>query len=168
MRDINSYIKLEDGSDSSFTFREFITSQEAERRGIKLLPTEEQWTNIENLVREVLQPIRNKFGALRINSGFRSVELSNAIGSSTTSNHNYGFAADIEPYNPNIKLIEIINFIHKELDYSELIAEYFPTGWVHVAYNKVKKTKDIKLKDKTHNYSVVSLDELNKIYGVSK
>ena len=160
LRNLNSKIP---GAES-FTYKEFVTSETAIRRGIKNEPNEEQWKAIEELARNVLQPIRNKFGRIRITSGFRSVELCNAVGSNANSNHARGEAADIEPLESNVKLIDILEFIHNELNYRELIAEFFPDGWVHVAYRKNGNEKILKLKDNKHNYDKLSLDEIKKIY----
>jgi hypothetical protein len=37
-------------------------------------------------------------------------------------------AADIEPYVDRISLIDVLEYVHLEMDYSELIAEFFPDG----------------------------------------
>lgn len=161
MRNLNDFVK---GS-KYFKYSEFIKSDTATRRGISNIPnSEEIWVSIENLVKYVLDPIREAFGPIRITSGYRSVELCKAIGSTLTSNHTRGEAADIEPINPNIKLIDVLNFIHENLEYRELIAEYFPDGWVHVAWSTRGNIRDLKLKDKSHNYSKVSIDYINNIY----
>lgn len=160
LRDLNSKIP---GAES-FTYKEFVTSETAIRKGIKNEPNEEQWKAIEELARNVLQPIRNKFGRIRITSGFRSVALCNAVGSNSNSNHARGEAADIEPIEPNVTLMDILLFIHECLPYRELIAEFFPNGWVHVAYRKNGNEKILKLKDNKHNYDRVKIDEIKKIY----
>jgi zinc D-Ala-D-Ala carboxypeptidase len=162
MRNLNA--KLPDAG--SFRYKEFVRSQTALRRGIKNEPTEEQWQCIELLAKEVVQPIRNEFGRIRITSGFRSVELCEAVGSNKNSNHARGQAADIEPIGSDVKLIDIMEFICNELEYRAVIAEYFPGGWIHVAYREGGNVKRLKLKDKKHNYENVSLNYLKSLYDI--
>ena len=148
----------------NFEYGEFIKSATATRLGIKNQPNDEQWQCIEMLAREVLQPIREEFGRLRITSGFRSVELCEAVGSNKNSNHARGQVADIEPIVTGVKLFDVLEYIHDELEYRELIAEYFPNGWVHVAYREGANIKDLKLKDETHHYSRVSIGYIKDLY----
>jgi zinc D-Ala-D-Ala carboxypeptidase len=162
MRDLNAKIPGAEG----FTYKEFVKSDTATRKGIKNEPTEEQWKCIELLAKEVLQPIRNEFGRIRITSGFRSVELCEAVGSSSKSNHTRGEASDIEPLEKGITLFDILEFIHDNLEYRELIAEFFPAGWIHVAYREGGNIKKLKLKDDKHNYEEVSLNYLKTLYDV--
>lgn len=161
LRDLNAKIP----GAPNFQYKEFVKSDTATRRGIPNIPTEEEWVRIEELAVNVLQPIREKFGRLRITSGFRSVELCEAIGSSSTSNHARGQAADIEPINPNITMMEVLEWIHGNLEYRELIAEYFPDGWIHVAYRREGNAKTLKLKDATHHFDRVPLGYIKGIYG---
>lgn len=149
----------------NFTYDELIRSTTAIRLGINNIPKSDIiWKNLEKLAVNCLQPIRNQFGPIRITSGYRTPELCLKIGSQTTSNHTMGFAADIEPYDVSIKLIDIINWIYNNLKWKELIAEHFPQGWVHIAYADNIYTTSIKLKDANHNYNQVSIDYLNKLY----
>ena len=148
----------------NFTYGEFVRSDTAIRRGIENIPNEEQWQNIEKLAVFVLQPIRNRFGRLRITSGFRSVELCEAVGSWSGSNHAKGQAADIEPMRKGVELIDILSYIHNNLPHRELIAEHFPGGWVHVAYRDGGNDATLKLKDKDHNYERVDLDYVKSLY----
>ena len=164
MRVLSEYIKLENGKNSNFRYAEFVKSETATRLDIPNEPNEEHWLNIEALVQNVLQPIRDKFGPLRITSGYRSSRLCEAIGSSTTSNHTRGQAADIEPYDYDTPLFDIVEFVHDELEYRELIAEYFPDGWVHVAYREEDNNRQLKLKDADHDYDVVDVDYIRGIY----
>lgn len=159
MKDLNAKIP----GAPNFRYGEFLKSDVALRFDIYNIPNASQWLCIENLAREILQPIRNEFGSIKITSGFRTVELCLAIGSSKYSNHARGQAADIEPSH-KIKLITVLEFIHYELEYRELIAEYFPDGWVHVAYREDANIKKLKLKDKNHHYTQVSIDYIKDLY----
>lgn len=166
------YIPLEDGKDSNFKFSEFLRSDTASRLNIENIPDQNQWESIHKLVWCILQPIRDQFGPIRITSGFRSPELCIAIGSYrmvngrkvVTSNHAKGQAADIEPVDSNIKLIDIMEWINDNCEFRELIAEYFPGGWIHVAYREGANTKHVKLKDNDHHYSKVIMNYIKTIY----
>lgn len=165
MRNFNQYIKLENNSNSNFRYREFIKSQTAIRKGINNTPKDRHIQNMEYLVRNGLQPVRDRFGPILITSGYRSPELCMEIGSYIYSNHTNGGTADFEPLNDNYQLITILNFIHDNLPYRELIAEYFPDGWIHFSQLKGANKGDLKLKDDNHDYDRVTIDYINSIYG---
>jgi len=151
----------------NFRYKEFIRSESALRKGISNIPAEWQWNNIEALAVNVLQPVRDYFGRIRITSGFRSEELNVSIGGSKYSNHCRGEASDIEPVDSSIKLFNIIDFIYRELPFRNLILEYPPYGWVHVDYRKGYNSRKLKLKrDAAHNYEEVTLNYLRRKYHV--
>jgi len=163
LRDLNKKLPMA----PNFKYREFVKSDTAMRLGIRNIPNEQQWQSIERVAGNIIQPVREKFGMIRITSGFRSVELCQAIGSSPKSNHTRGEALDFEPVSSNIRLVDIIKWIHTNLDYRELIAEYFPGGWVHAAYRLNKNVRKLKLKDKRHSYASVSMPYILNIYDQS-
>ena len=77
----NLYNKI-DGA-KNFSYLELIRSDTAMRLGINNLPrNEKMWTSIRELAINCLQPIRDHFGPIKINSGYRSPELCVLIGSS--------------------------------------------------------------------------------------
>ena len=160
----NQYIKTLTGKNSNFKFEEFTKSKVAIRNDIKNEPNETQWDNIIDLVQNVLQPLRDEFGPIKINSGYRSPYLNKLIGGSIHSNHMNGESADIIPLNKDISLLEIMRFINYKLPFRELIAEFFPDGWVHVTYRKHENTRKIMLKDKTHNYYRCDMKYILNVY----
>ena len=97
---------------------------------------EEQWQNLEKLAVNILQPVRKEFGPIRISSGFRSAKLNKAVKGSSSSNHCRGQAADIEPVKEKVSLLDIGGWIAENLEFRELIFEYMPNGWIHVAYRE--------------------------------
>ena len=88
----------------------------------------------------VLQPIRSEFEkAVIISSGYRSQELCIAIGSKISSQHAEGKAADLEI--PSIDNKELAWWIRNNLDYDQLILEFYKegepdSGWIHISYNE--------------------------------
>lgn len=146
----------------NFTYKEFIVSQTAARRGISNMPTRDHWNDIVLLAQNVLQPLRSQFGPLRISSGYRSPALNRAIKGSPHSNHCRGQAADVIPLG-NHSLVKMMDWIHYNVPYRELIFEY--GEWIHVAYRRNGNVRKIKIKNKDYNYRVVTIDELHQILG---
>ena len=98
LRDLNTKLPMA----PNFRYKEFVRSSTALRLGIKNIPNEHQWQSIERVAGNIIQPVREKFGRIRITSGFRSIKLCKAIGSSINSNHTRGEAIDFEPVNSDI------------------------------------------------------------------
>lgn len=147
----------------NFTIPELTYSYTARRLGIDNTPDEASGDNLVALAKECLQPIRDTFGRINVLSGYRCFELNKAVGGSDTSNHLRGEAADIEP-EVNISLLTITKWICQNLSFRELIAEFFPNGWIHIAYRKGSNIRELKLKDSTHDYTTTSLLELMDLY----
>lgn len=147
---------------NNFKYWEVVSSELAVRHGIANIPTEAEWLVAEEFARKVLQPMRNKIGAVRISSWFRCKKLNDAAGSSDSSFHRTGGAADIEPI--KVSLMACLEVCYAG-EFSEIIAEYFPSGWVHCGYLVGDKRKMLKLKDHTHNYSRITIEELRRMYA---
>jgi hypothetical protein len=146
----------------NFRYREFIKSDIALRRGIDNIPTEEHWQNIEKLAVNVLQPVRSNLGRINITSGYRSKKLNKATKGSRRSLHCFGCGSDVE--SEKVSLLYLLEWVYNNCEFRELIAEFFPGGWVHVGYVEGWNVKKLKLKDKDHNYKLVSLDYIKNLY----
>lgn len=139
----------------NFTLAEFVKSATAKRKGIDNTPNSTHIARMKVLCEEVLQPARDYFKELygedcyiRITSGYRSVELCEALGSSARSFHAFGYAADCElMVKHEGKWVErnneLFKHIKNNLPFTELIDEY-DFSWVHVAYNPEDSRKMIK------------------------
>jgi len=80
-----------------FSLTEMTQSQTAVRKGIDNMPNEKELECLKELVKNVLDPIREHFEKpVTINSGFRGAKLNRAVGGSSRSQHCKGQAADIE------------------------------------------------------------------------
>lgn len=161
MRNLNDVVV----GTQNFRYYEFVKSATAIRKGIDNTPNEGQWQCIEALAANTLQPTRDVFGAINVLSGFRSILLCYAVGSDANSNHTRGEVADIEPFNNSIRLIDMAVWMHDNLEFRELICEYFPWGWIHIAYRKGGNIKKVKLKDENHHYTRVNMDYIKSIYA---
>jgi hypothetical protein len=123
----------------NFTLDELTKSQEAIRLGIENIPNKEHIENLKILCEKVLQPLRDYYGLpVSISSGYRSVALCEAIGSSAKSQHTKGQAADFEIFAVANK--DVSDFIVQNLDYDQCILEFWNenepnSGWVHCSYS---------------------------------
>lgn len=126
----------------NFRWREFTRSATAERLYLDNVPADSSpvWGNIEYLARHMLQPMRDEFGAIKINSGYRGPALNKAVGGSATSFHSYGMAADIVPLARGVSLKDLFVWIYGR-KFTELVAEEVPGGWIHVAYAKGRENE---------------------------
>ncbi len=123
----------------NFTLDELTKSQEAIRLGIPNEPNEEHIINLMLLCKNILQPVRDHFKIpVSISSGYRSAALCEAIGSSATSQHTKGQAADFELF--GIHNREVSDWIVKNLDFDQCILEFWTpsdpnSGWIHCSYS---------------------------------
>ena len=130
----------------NFTLTEYTKSQTALRQGINNTPNEEHLEKAKLLFANVVQPVRNHFGPTVINSGYRGPALNEAVGGSSKSQHCKGEAVDIEC--PGVPNWEVAKFIEDELDFDQLILEFYTpgipdSGWVHVSYKAEGNRKSV-------------------------
>ena len=94
------------------------------------------------LCRNVLQPLRDRFGRFSPNSVFRSQALERALKNKpaswrSTSQHTKGQACDVEI--PGLATLELARWAAENLEYDQIICEcYDPakgpnSGWVHIS-----------------------------------
>lgn len=74
---------------------EFTRSATAIRHGIDNTPDADSVAALQDLCINVLEPLRRRFGVIRITSGYRCLKLNQMVGGSRTSQHLFGEAADI-------------------------------------------------------------------------
>ena len=132
----------------NFTLKELTRSNTALRLGIDNQPSKEGVLKLTLLATSLLQPLRNAVGSLRITSGYRSPQLSEAIGSSSNSQHCRYEAVDMQFVKrgkmDNIKIYDAL--IDLDLDYDQCILEFGnatehidPTepDWIHLSWKVV-------------------------------
>ena len=143
MNDWNSETKLS----QNFKLKEFEKSFVAKRKNIdNCVHDKETFKSLEKLCKNIVQPIRNYYKIpFSPNSGYRSITLNRYIGSSDTSQHVLGQAVDLEI--PGVNNEELFNFIKDELDFDQVILEYYDgvdpsSGWVHVSYVSNKDNRN--------------------------
>lgn len=142
----------------NFSLQELTKSQQGTRLGIDNTPSDAVINNLQVLVNNILQPLRDMLGKpISISSGYRSFELNTAIGGSRTSEHCFGYAADIEV--PGMDNKELFNLIKKNFKFTQLILEFYQegipdSGWVHVSYNPTNLKNQSLLAVKQNNKTV--------------
>ena len=121
----------------NFSLQELIKSDTAIRRGIDNNPNADQIEKLKALCENILQPVRDHFGRVKVTSGYRSPELCSAIGSSVNSQHAKAEAADFECI--GVDNAELADWINQNLPYDQLICEFYTpgepnSGWIHCSY----------------------------------
>ena len=111
-----------------FTLEELtITSH----REFENVPNADQINNLERLA-ELLEQVKKIVGnkPVMVNSGFRSLQVNNAVGSKPTSQHCLGCAADIRV--PGMTPDEVVQSIRaSNIQYDQLIREF--DSWTHIS-----------------------------------
>ncbi|MBR1463136.1 MAG: peptidase M15 [Prevotella sp.] len=118
----------------NFTLGEMVKSATAEKLGIVNIPMRCHIMNMRNLCRTVLQPLRNEFGPIFINSGYRCPALNEAVHGMGASRHMLGEAADIHIRSID-EGIRYFDFILTHCPFDQLLFEYSRSGaaWIHVS-----------------------------------
>ena len=80
----------------NFTLQELIKSDTAVRLDINNNNNSGQLEKLTDLCENILQPVRDHFGRVKVTSGFRSEQLCVKIGSSINSQHAKAEEADFE------------------------------------------------------------------------
>lgn len=123
-----------------FTIKELSKSTTAKQKGIDNSPNSEIVKNLEQLVDNILDPLREQYGKpIIVSSGYRCPALNKVIGGSKTSQHMLGLAADITVGTPT-KNKELFDLIQKmNLPFDQLIDEK-KFSWIHISFsNKPRK-----------------------------
>tara|TARA_R110000868_G_scaffold96479_1_gene265488 strand:+ start:1383 stop:1832 length:450 start_codon:yes stop_codon:yes gene_type:complete len=137
-----------------FSLEEMTKSQTALRRNLPNHPSEAQTEAMVLLCENILEPVRTHFSIpFTPSSGYRSGDLCLAIGSSVSSQHAKGEAADFEV--PSVSNLELCTWIIDNLDFDQLILECYTggnTGWVHCSYKPEGNRKEVLTYDKKNGY----------------
>lgn len=128
-----------------FTMNELIASATAKRLGIPNVPTWREAENLRLLVENVLDPLREAWGApIIVTSGFRSKMLNEMVGGAANSQHTTGMAADIRTLSDlpqdNERLFDLAR--RMDLPFDQLIDE-FRYNWIHISYSRYSMRKQV-------------------------
>ena len=150
----------------NFSLLELTKSDTAIRLDIDNNPNADQIEKLKALCENILQPVRDHFGRVKVTSGYRSPELCAAIGSSVNSQHAKAEAADFEVMGTDNA--ELADWINKNLDYDQLILEFYTpgepnSGWIHCSY-----TTDQPRKQFLHAYKSEGKTKYKPVIGKAK
>ena len=123
----------------NFSLQELTKSDTAIRKGINNEPNADQIDKLKALCENILQPVRDHFGRVKVTSGFRSEDLCLAIGSSRNSQHAKAEAADFECV--GVDNAEVADWIKMNLETDQLILEFYTpgepnSGWIHCSFTE--------------------------------
>jgi len=120
---------------ANFTLKELTKSDTAIRKGISNEPNTDEIEKLKLLCETILQPVRDKFGAVTVTSGYRSPELCVAIGSSVSSQHTKAEAVDFEV--EGVDNADVAYWIKDNIpNWDQMILEFYTlgqpnSGWIH-------------------------------------
>lgn len=119
-----------------FRLIEFTRSGVATDKGIDNTPGEEEIEALRALCENILEPMRRRFGAIYISSGYRCRKVNNAVGGVMNSQHIRGEAADIL-LSTFADWRDAVRFV-QSLDFDQVLVEPLHDSkarWLHVSYS---------------------------------
>lgn len=121
-----------------FTIQELTASATALREGIDNRPPQAAYHLLHVLVEQLLDPIREAWGApIMVSSGYRCPRLNELVGGVAHSHHILGCAADIigGSKEDNHRLFQLIRQMQQEgrIKFTQLILEG-DGRWIHISY----------------------------------
>ena len=146
----------------NFTLAELTKSNTATRLGISNTPDKEGIHKLRLLATELLQPLRNAVGPLRVTSGYRSESLNAAIGGSNKSQHTKCEAVDLQFVKrgrmDNMRIFNAI--ISQGLEFDQCILEFGGStahtdsdnpDWIHISWKITGNRRQILVAYKDEN-----------------
>ena len=128
----------------NFVLSEIIRSNTAKRLGIKNEPTKKHMEGIQRIITNLIQPMRDSLGPIRISSGYRNPELNRAIGGSSKSQHCKGEALDLQFWQMGKMMNELIYewVLDSGLEFDQMINE-FDFAWIHISLKAKDNRKQV-------------------------
>lgn len=133
-----------------FTIEELTKSSTAKTKRIDNMPNKGQKENLELLILNILDPLREAYGKpISVSSGFRSWDLNRAVGGAKASQHAEGQASDI--YGATRKENRIIFDLAQKLNlpFDQLISEKgteTEPSWIHISYSPRNRRQVLRIK----------------------
>tara|TARA_R110000824_G_scaffold400679_1_gene608792 strand:- start:413 stop:880 length:468 start_codon:yes stop_codon:yes gene_type:complete len=121
----------------NFVLSEITRSNTAKRKGISNEPEKEHLENLQRLITNLIQPMRDELGPIRISSGYRSPKLNRSIGGSKKSQHCKGEALDLQFWRDGQMVNkEIYDWVlGNNIEFDQMINE-FDFAWIHISFKK--------------------------------
>ena len=124
---------------ANFSLEELTRSEAAARNGWDNTPNAQEIENLKRLA-ALLQQVKTAVGGkpVMINSGFRSKQVNDSVGSKDTSQHRLGCAADIRV--PGMKPREVVEAcIAAGVPFDQIILEF--DSWTHISVPNTPEAK---------------------------
>lgn len=116
-----------------FSLDELCKSDTATKNNITNIPEIKSIHNLQHLIKEVLNPLRTKFGKpILVTSGYRCKKLNELVGGVENSQHLTGSAADIVPVNRD-DLQKLFDIAKEQGNFDQLIWE---GNWIHISWSE--------------------------------
>lgn len=130
------------------SYTEATKSDTAIRKNIDNNPDEETLERMRYVAENLFEPLRAHFKVpIGMNSFYRSKALNKAVGGSSTSEHVYGSAIDLDAdVYGMISNKDIFDYIKNNLNFNQLIWEYGndkEPDWVHASLKKTGNKKQV-------------------------
>jgi len=128
----------------NFVLSEITRSNTAKRLGISNEPKKDHLKNLQRIITDILQPMRDAIGPIRISSGYRSPSLNRAISGSNKSQHTKGQALDLQFFKEG-KMCnkEVYDWVlENDVEFDQMINE-FDFSWVHLSLKEEKNRKQV-------------------------
>ena len=131
-----------------FSLWEMTRSGTAIELGIDNTPGKMEIESLKLLCENVLEPLRRRYGAIIISSGYRCEKLNEAVGGVENSQHMRGEAADIHTSDEE-QARKYFDFIKENTDFDQLLLEQkLDNGccWLHVSYTARRKNRRVSMR----------------------
>ncbi len=118
----------------NFSRAEIEHSNTAKRLGISNEMSEKHLESMQRLIDNLIQPMRDAIGPIRISSGYRSPKLNKAIGGSSRSQHSKGEALDLQFWEKGKMNNKVIYdwVLESGVEFDQMINE-FDYSWIHIS-----------------------------------
>ena len=128
----------------NFSRAEIEHSNTAKRLDIKNEMSEKHLEHMQGLIDNLIQPMRDAIGPIRVTSGYRSPQLNRAIGGSRTSQHCKGQALDIQYWSGGKMNNKVIYdwVLESDIEFDQMINE-FDYAWIHISLKKNSNRRQV-------------------------
>ena len=120
------------------SYHEGTYSQTGVRRNLDNTPDDDQLKRMEEVAKNLFEPLREWVGGpIKINSFFRGEPVNTAIGGSRKSQHMKGQAIDIDDTFGHKTNAEMYHYVKDNLDFDQLIWEFGTDknpNWLHISW----------------------------------
>ncbi|RJX33137.1 MAG: hypothetical protein C4525_09455 [Desulfarculus sp.] len=148
-----------------FSLAELVHSDTAQVYGLENTPGPAALARLLRLARELLEPLRGRFGPLAVTSGYRSPELNWFVSLSRTSLHCRGQAADLRPLLRPVRPLDLAAHAFAHLPCHEVILYDPPHGWLHLSQTAQDPAQPRLMLSAGGGLTPLSLAELARRFG---